>query len=164
MVRNVQIIVAALAIGMIIFAGIAVSQRLNQPPQQNEYMAYFALGFTVVLLGVRRVVGSGAAARHRKSIAEGKGVDPGSGNYGLPAAATDGDRLLLVFQQKTIVESALVEGPSFFVIIAFLIGGQWWLLGIAGVLLTMLLVPFPTYERIEDWVKYQLELMELEKQ
>ena len=33
----------------------------------------------------------------------------------------------------------------------------------AGVLLVMLVVPFPTYERVEDWVKYQLELLELEK-
>ena len=79
------------------------------------------------------------------------------------AAATDGDRLLFAFQQKTIIEAAMVEGPAFFVLIAYLIVGQTWLLGLAAVLLVMLVVPFPTYERVEDWVKYQLELLELEK-
>ena len=80
-----------------------------------------------------------------------------------PANPVDGDQFLTVFQQKTIIESALVEGAAFFNLIAFLTVGEWWSLGIAGVLLAVLLVPFPTYDRVENWVRYQLELLELEK-
>jgi hypothetical protein len=147
-----------------------MSLRMNQqqqPPQQqqqppDDLLAYFAVGFAVVMLAVRRIVGSGTVTRHRKNIATGTGVIPGVG--GMPiAAATDGDRLLFTFQQKTIIESAMIEGPAFFVLIAYLIVGQTWLLGLAAVLLVMLVVPFPTYERAEDWVRYQLELLELEK-
>ena len=34
---------------------------------------------------------------------------------------------------------------------------------VAGLLLTVLVIPFPTYDRVENWVQYQLELIELEK-
>jgi hypothetical protein len=167
-IRTVQIIVASLAMGLIIFGGIAMSVRTNQqqqqpqapppqPPQQpDDILAYFAVGLAVVMLAVRRIVGSSTVARQRKNIAAGTAVMPSG-------SATDGDRLLMVFQQKTIVESAMVEGPAFFVLIVYLIAGQTWLLGLAAVLLVMLVVPFPTYERVEDWVKYQLELLEIEK-
>jgi hypothetical protein len=168
-VRVVQIIVASLAMGLIVFAGIAMSVRMNQqqqqPPQQqpqDDFLAYFAVGFAVVMLAVRRMVGASTVTRQRKNIAAGTAVMPGPGGMPL-AAATDGDRLLLAFQQKTVIESAMVEGPAFFVLIAYLIVGETWLLGLAAVLLVRLVVPFPTYERVEDWVKYQLELLELEK-
>ncbi len=120
------------------------------------------MGFAVVMLAVRRIVGSSIVARNRKNIAAGTAGLPGIGGM-ASSAATDGDRLLFAFQQKTIMESAMVEGPAFFVIVAYLVVGQAWLLGLAAVLLIVLVVPFPTYERVEDWVKYQLELLELEK-
>jgi hypothetical protein len=162
-VRTVQIIVASLAMGLIVFAGIAMSLRMNQQQQpQDDFLAYFAVGFAVVMLGVRRIVGSSTVTRHRKNIAAGTAVMPGFGGAPL-SAATDGDRLLFGFQQKTIIESAMIEGPAFFVVVAYLVIGQAWLLGLAAVLLVMLVVPFPTYERVEDWVRYQLELLELEK-
>jgi hypothetical protein len=163
-VRTVQIIVAALAMGLIIFAGIVMSLRLNQPaqPLQDKILQYFAIGFAVVMLAARRVIGSSTVARHRRNIAAGKGLVLGRGGVPLPAA-TDGDRLLFVFQQKTIIESAMVEGPAFFTVVVYLITGEAWLLGIAAVLLAVLIVPFPTFDRVAEWVKYQLELIELEK-
>jgi hypothetical protein len=138
-------------------------QQQPQPQQQDDFLAYFAVGFAVVMLAVRRIIGSSTVTRHRKNIAAGTAVIPGPAGIPL-AAATDGDRLLFAFQQKTIIESALVEGPAFFTVIAYLITGEAWLLGVSAVLLAALIVLFPTYERVEDWVKYQLELLELEKQ
>lgn len=164
LIRTVQIIVASLAMGLILFAGIAMSVRNDRPPQpqQDPLLAYLAVGFAVVMLAIRKTVGSSVVSRHRQNLASGTDVDLGRGGT-PPAVATDGDRLLYVFQQKTIIESALVEGPAFFVLVAYLVTGETWLLGVAAVLLTMLVVPFPTYDRIEDWVKYQLDLIELEK-
>ena len=53
-VRVVQIIVAALAMGLIVFAGIAMSLRMNQqqqqPQQPDDILAYLAVGFAVVTL------------------------------------------------------------------------------------------------------------------
>lgn len=163
-IRTVQIIVFALTTGPIVFAGVALSQRMNQPPQQDAMLAYLAAGFAVIVLGVRSLIGGFTVASQRKRIAAGSwSLGPNAARANLPANMTDGDRLLFVFQQKTIIESALAEGAAFFAVMSFLIAGQWWSLAIAGVLVAMIVAPFPTYDRIENWVRYQLELLELEK-
>lgn len=159
-VRTVQIIVGALVTGVLVFAGIAVLQRINRPPQQEALLAYLGAGFAATALGVRSVIGCITAASFRKRIASGSAPIAPSIASGNP---TDGDRLLLAFQQKTIIESALVEGAAFFVLVTFLTVGQWWSLGISAVLVVVLLVPFPTFDRVENWVKYQLELLDLER-
>ena len=162
-IRNVQIIVVALALGPILFAGIAIFQRLKQP-QPDNLIPYLAAGFSVTALAVRIFIGRAIVANQRDRIAAGS-WSPGANatSAGLPANMTDGDRLLFVFQQKTIVESAIVEGAAFFVLVSFLIAGQWWSLAIAGVFVAVIVVPFPTYLRIENWVRFQLEFMELVK-
>ena len=162
-VRTVQIIVAALAMGVLLFATVTVFQRMHQPPQQDEMLAYFAVGFVATALGLRSVIGGAVVAKNRKQIAAGSWSGSPRGDHRNVPPSTDGDRLLFVFQQKTIVESALIEGAAFFVLISFLVVGQWWSLAVAGLLLTVLVVPVPTYDRVENWVRYQLEIMELEK-
>jgi hypothetical protein len=163
-IRNVQIIVFALAVGPIVFAGIALFLQMNHPPQQNHLIAYLAAGFAVTALAVRIFIGKATVANQRDRIAAGSwSIGPNASPAGLPVNMTDGDRLLFVFQQKTIIESAIVEGAAFFAIMSFLIAGQGWSLAIAGVLVLVNLFPFPTYERVESWVRYQLEFMELEK-
>jgi hypothetical protein len=164
-IRIVQIIVAALAMGMICFAAVAIFQRIPNPPQQDALIAYLAAGFAPMMLFVRAIVGTSTVNRSRKNIAAGiRPLNPPAAGSQLPANFTGGDQFLFVFQQKTIIESALVEGAAFFNLIAFLTEGQWWSLAVAGVLLAVLLVPFPTYDRVENWVRYQLELLELERQ
>jgi hypothetical protein len=163
-VRNVQIIVFALAAGPIVFAGIALFQRMNQPPQQDHLLAYLAAGFAVTALASRIFIGKATVANQRERIAAGSwSIGTNASPAGLPVKITDGDRLLFVFQQKTIIESAIVEGAAFFVIVSFLIAGQGWSLAVAGVLVLVNLFPFPTHDRVENWVRYQLEFMELEK-
>ena len=163
-IRNVQIIVFALAVGPTVFAGIALFQRMNQPPQQDNLMPSLAAGFAVTGLAVRIFIGRLTVANQRDRIAAGSwSIGPNASPAGLPVNMTNGDRLLFVFQQKTIVESAIVEGAAFFVIVSFLIAGQGWSLAVAGVLVLVNLFPFPTYDRVENWVRYQLEFMELEK-
>jgi hypothetical protein len=164
MIRNVQIIVFALAMGPIVFAGIALFQRMNHAPQQQAVTAWLAVGFAVTVLGVRSFIGATTVSKQRQRIAAGSwSLGPVAAPGGLPANMTDGDRLLFAFQQKTIIESALVEGATFFVLISFLVEGQWWSLALAGVLVALNVIPFPTYERVENWVRHQLELLELEK-
>jgi len=163
-IRTLQIIVTALALGPVIFAGVAIFNRLQKPPEQDAMIAYGGLGFAVLLVGVRVIVGAGTVARSRKQIAAGnRPLNPSTAAIQLPANLTDGDQFLFVFQQKTIIESALVEGAMFMNVFAYMTLGHWWSLAVAGVLLAVNVVPFPTYDRVENWVKYQLEIMELEK-
>jgi hypothetical protein len=163
-IRNVQIIIISLAVGPIVFAGIAVLHRANQPPQHGSLLPYLAAGFGITALAARIFIGKSTVANQRDRIAAGTwshGSNAPRAN--LPANMTNGDRLLFVFQQKTIIESAIVEGAAFFNIISYLITGQWWSLAVAGVLVLVNLFPFPANDRVENWVRYQLEFMELEK-
>ena len=163
-IRIVQIIVAALALGVICFAAVAIFLRFQNPPQQDAMIAYMAAGFAPMMLVVRAIVGTSTVNSSRKNIAAGiRPLNIPTAGSQLPANLTDGDQFLFVFQQKTIIESALVEGAAFFNLIAFLTIGQWWSLAVAGVLLAVMLVPFPTHDRVENWVRYQLEIMDLEK-
>ena len=162
LIRVQKIIVAALVMGQMIFAVIVISVRFQQPPAASTLLSYMSLGMAVVMLAVRAVVGSTTAAAQRRQIANGTWtMGPQRGS--LPVELTDGDRLLFALQAKTIVQAALLEGSSFFALIAFLVEGQAWTLLVPGILLTILLGSFPTYERAENWVKQQLELIELEK-
>jgi hypothetical protein len=163
-VRTLQIIVFALAMGPICFAAVAISNRFQKPPEQDVMIAYLSVGFAAVLMIVRLIVGPIVVARSRKQIAAGTfPFNLPSACSQVPANPVDGDRFLGVFQQKTIIESALLEGAMFMNIFALMSAGHWWSLAVAGVLLAVNVVPFPTYDRVENWVKYQLEIMELEK-
>ena len=158
-VRALQIIVAALALGVLAFTGVAITivlgNRAAQQQQPDLMTAYLAIGFAATALGLRFVIGGLIAAGHRKKLAAG---------HRDSLAGTDlGDQLLLTFQQKTIFERALMEGALFFVLISFIIAGQWWSLGVAAVLLIALVIPFPTYDAVADWVRQQRELIELER-
>jgi len=163
-IRNVQIIVIALAVGPIVFAGIAVWRRANQVPQQGSLLPYLAAGFAMTVLAARIIIGKSTVASQRHRIAAGTwSLGSNAPRANLPASMTDGDRLLFVFQQKTIIESAIVEGAAFFTIMSYLITGQWWSLAVAAVLVLVNLIPFPAFDRVENWVQYQLEFLELER-
>jgi hypothetical protein len=160
-VRGIQILVGALMAGMLTFAGIAIVTNLSgdKPRQKNsEVLVYLATGATVVALVVRVVVSSIMTKTLRRKIAAGTTPDAL-----LPADATDADRLLWAYRQILVFEGALCEGPGFFVLVAFIVTGQWWLLAVVAILLGLLAMLIPTFDRAEDWVKDQLEWLELEK-
>jgi hypothetical protein len=152
-VRTMQIIVAALIWGVISFGLFAVFVMEPQP-QQQPFLAYVAAAFTVGAVAMRCIVPGLMAANQRRQLAEqAKGA----------AGDICGDDLLGVYQTSTIIAGALLEGPAFFVLIAYPMTGQTWLLGVVVGLLVLMAVQFPTRDRVETWVKHQLELLELEK-
>lgn len=162
-VRVMQIIIMALAMGIVSFAVIVGVVFKPQPQNQPPMMAYIAVAFTMVVLGVRTVVPGIFAASQRKQLISENGNSGSRAHYGLPTNATDGDKLLFAFQTKTIIEGALLEGPAFFLLISYMTTGQWWVLGIVFALLAVMGLQFPTRDRAEEWVNRQLELLELER-
>lgn len=150
-VRTMQIIVAALLMGVVSF-GLMVTLVIK-PQQQEPFLAYFAAGFTAVAIGMRSVVPGLIAGNQVRELAEKSHAGTG---------AID-DEFIGVFQTKTIVEGALLEGPAFCLLISYMLTGQAWVLGIAFGLLVLMAIQFPTRDRAESWVKRQRELLELEK-
>src|SRR5581483_670179 len=81
-----------------------------------------------------------ASARNRLVTADGSAVRP----------------WLAVYQTRTIVGAALLEGGAFFLLVAYMAEGAPWVLVVAAVLwIAMAWLHFPTRDKVEAWVTDQ---------
>ncbi|MGD9857932.1 MAG: hypothetical protein AB7U20_23555 [Planctomycetaceae bacterium] len=135
-VRVLQIITGALVMGVVMFAAIAglAAGALSGPPSG------------VIVSGVAVVLAAASFVMHLivpPVIAKQAGH------------ATDTQGLYGVYQTKTIVGLAILEGAAFFNIVAAMIENNWWSLAIAGGLVFWMLALFPTQTRVAHWVEAQ---------
>jgi hypothetical protein len=148
---TMQIIVAALVLGVLFFMGIAIFARAtgNAPPAADDTLLVASLAFAVpaALLHVvlpGRIV---AAARHQLARQLGK---PPSG-------------LLNLYQSQMIVGAALLEAPIFFFLIVYMLQGQLVSLAAAVVFLAGLALQFPTAGKLQRWLMQQQGRVEDER-
>ncbi len=76
----------------------------------------------------------------------------------------DAGRLMCVYQIRTIVASALLEGVAFFAIIVYLLTQSMVGLLVAVALILALSLHIPTRSGVVNWVENQLHLIEQERQ
>jgi len=168
--RVAQIILAALILGCLTFGAIAVFQAGQfggQPGPIPKLMTYLAIGFAVVALLARAVAGSVIAATGRRRIAEGTwspASQAGPVNRELIEQTGDAGKLAAVFMTRTIVMGALLEGSTFFLLIAHLIEATPESLIGAAVLVLGLVISFPTHGRMVSWIEEQLHEVEQQRQ
>jgi hypothetical protein len=154
MARMLQIVVAALMLGVTMFGGVVVTLAAGEaaPAQNNPlFMVYVGAGFAAVALIVRMILPNIIAtttARQAFSSAS------------QPATVVE---LFPAFQVSTIVANALLEGVGFFNLIAYQIERQMGSLAIVGGLLAIMAATFPTKSRLEDWAANQLTTLELDQ-
>jgi hypothetical protein len=167
--RTLQIIVVALCIGALSFTGIAVLLRMTgnmQGGNANEILTPMAICGAVLAFFASWTLPAIAIKRGRRNIAKGR--------YSLPQAqggplhhslANLGDAglLYMVYQTKTIIGAALLEGAAFFNNIAYMLEGNLITLIAALLLVAAVAAMFPTATRIADWIESQLRLMREEK-
>jgi hypothetical protein len=137
LIRGMQIIAAALPLGVIVFALVAVvgTGALAQPPSGN----------IVSLVGV--VVAAGAFVAHLvlpNLIAQRAANVPQQ----LPAELKPYGE----YQLRMIIKLALLDSAAFFNVVAAMVEHNWWSLGIAGLLVGWMLTNFPTRGRVERWI------------
>jgi hypothetical protein len=137
--RAAQIIVVALAMGVIVFASIAIGIRWGKAPE-NPFLAYFAAGFAAIVLPIDWASLKFTAATQLRSAAAQIQEDQRRALAGL-------------YTSRTIFRCAPIEGAAFFNIIAYIVSGQLWSLGIVAVLLVLILVPFPSQTDFENWAE-----------
>jgi len=152
LVRTTQIIAFAMTMGVIVFCIVAAVVTMGKPPGEMM-LGYIAVVFTVMTLIARSFVPTVQLKAVRTQMLAGEAVDESARVFPL----------LRAHQTKTIIEYALVEGPCFFVLVAYIAVGAHWLLGLAGLLIALLVLTFPTRTRIENFIRQQLELLELEQ-
>lgn len=140
LVRIAQLITLALVAGAIVFAGIAVVAvgALNEPPS----------GSIVSLIGAAMTLGQAGLAVFVPDL-----VVSRTPTQQLQTSAEL--RPYSLFMTRHIIRLALLEGATFFNIVATIIEHNWWSLGIAGLLVGWMLTQFPTRNRVEAWIARQ---------
>jgi hypothetical protein len=155
--RTLQIIVGALAGGVLMFLAVViylVSQNPPVPAPEASIVTYTAYGMAVVCGIASLVVPSLVSGRARQSI-----IDGGISQWGLvtnlPNAAELGDiaPLAAIYQTRTIIGAALCEGAAFFACAAYLLEHQRPALFVAVVLLFMIARHIPTVSGLESSIE-----------
>lgn len=148
-VLTLQIIVLALLLGTTTFLGIALFLRL----QVGKPLFQLDGPGLVSLLGLGIALVNGVLAVVVPRVVERNGLAKLDSKADA-TLATDGDReaaLGQLFQAKTIVGAALLEGTAFFQLIALLVEGWVPSLVVALLLMAGILAHLPTAGRFAAW-------------
>lgn len=137
--RVAQLITAALIMGVVMFAGVAVTVQGGQPARPGPLDA-IAMGISGLLLPLSWVVPGllRKSATSRLTVEEFEDL-PGT--------------LAPIYVQTSIVRNALLEGGAFLNLIAYLIGGNMLNLGVAGAMALSMAAMFPSQMAFESWVE-----------
>jgi hypothetical protein len=167
-VGTIQIIVCALAAGVITFLAVTIlviPQAAQAASPKPPFLTYTSLGMAIVVVVAWLFVPGLAAAGMKKAIIDGKSDDWGIVKN-LPNAAELGYvvPLAVVFQTKTIIAAALLEGAAFFCTVAYLIEHQPIALYVAVALAILILTQIPTLSRFESWLDSESTSLEQMRQ
>jgi len=159
-VQTTRIIIFGLSMGVLVFAVVVLSQGLPDPQAPWGMLTlislFFALGAVMVRLVAPRLIVANTLAQ----IAEGKPPSGTGSARNAMAAETTAGKLAMVYQTKTIVACALLEGAAFFALIVQMIEHHIASLVVAVILLAALALHFPTVIGVTDWVERQLRLLD----
>ena len=149
--------------GVILLGGVILGMGLG-PEESPELPIVSIIGvvFTVSVLVASMIVPGFVATTMRKNVVEGKPFSKQSGLQ-YPEEAGDIGPLLGIFQTKLIIRLALLEGAAFFNLIACMLEGQAFNLGIVIGLLCVMFFVFPSKDSVERFVREQLRVIEHER-
>ncbi len=137
--RISQIIAGALVMGVVVFACVAFFIAKGDGPQL-PMISFLAIGFAGVATVMRFVVPT---------------ILVNGGKAQLKQAANDEQPMVLagLYQTKTIVGMAVLEGAAFFNLIAYIMEKQFWSYGAVAFLLGVMAISFPSQGQFESWAE-----------
>jgi hypothetical protein len=141
-VRTMQVIAGALITGVLLFAAITVILGAWNQPEQEGVIKYVGIGLilaeTIPFVIVPQIITPDRLAQTFEN--QSRRLNPV-------------DLLLQTYQTRMIVRFALVEGAAFLNLIAFMTEHAKWSLAIAGGLVLVMLVIFPTRTKVAHWLE-----------
>jgi hypothetical protein len=164
-----RIIVAAVGFGPVVFLAVVHFVASVAKPEGTIGDPVFAVMFGIFLMGalVAWTVAPPVILRNaRRQVLRGA-----AGPTQLPPplanlfSEEEGPmlRLLMAYQVATIVRIAIIEGVAFFSIILYMIQGAPIYAGAALALIVLVLLHFPSPERIAGWLERQQRQIEDER-
>ena len=159
-VRTAQIILAALAMGVVMFGLVVVFGMPGGQEGKGNTLTLLAVCFAGADLVLCLLVPNLVVAAQRRKLAAGTWqAAPSRG----PVPDTDAGKLAMIYQMKMIIGAAMLEGGCFLALTAYMVERQVPSLVMAAVLLAALLAHFPTYGRVAAWIEEQLRRVEEER-
>jgi hypothetical protein len=169
--QTMRIILLALVLGCVFFLIVVLILRAsnNLANDTAPMMTAMAFVFGAVSWVLSVVIPRRVAALWRKQIA--RGVAPsGQSSPANPVAGEqrsgmeDARSLCVLYQSQMIIGAAMLEGAIFFNLIAYMMEGDPFSLGVALALLLALIWRIPTRNGVENFLVEQGELLQQERQ
>jgi hypothetical protein len=159
--RTLQIVVGAMATGVVFFA--AIVWTIVPPPAVvpagQPIITYVAAPFGFAAVSAAFFVPGLIQANFRRAIASGKPLATNIANQ-IPAPLREVGQLGIACQTVLIVRAALLEGAAFIALVAYMLERQTLSLVVAGGLLLVLLGGFPTRAKLEDAIEGERRAIE----
>lgn len=145
-VMVLRIITVSILMGPVLFLFWVLSTSDNQKPQE-PFQAYIAAGFAAVMIFVHFLIRFRPSRSALPEDCRNENFDPLSDEVFMAVAG--------VYQVELIIKLALLEGATFFNIIAYQFEQQWWTLAIVVLLLALIAAKFPSISSIQQWIERQ---------
>jgi hypothetical protein len=157
-----RVIVAALVSGVLVFVGIVHFGELGPavplaplPQVGLPVMTTSAAVFFLMAVMMAFVIPAVMTRTARRQVARNTSLMPG---------ASDAEKLLNVYQSRTILGCAFLEGAGFFGTVAAMLEGHWAGMAVAGAAVALMVVLFfPTHGRVASWLATQLDALAQER-
>lgn len=152
--RTLTIIVIALCVGVVTFGVVVfLNDAEDQEPRLGVLTMMSLAMAPLMLLGsviVPRIVASGMA----RQVMEGKDVFQNN----AMRVTTPAGKLALVYQTRTIIGCAMLEGVAFLGLMAYMTEQHVAALAVAAAMLIGVGLRIPVLDRVSEWVQQQLEM------
>jgi hypothetical protein len=161
-IRTMRIILVALIVGVLFFMGFVIFQRQaqNQPAAPQEpLVTYVALANAGMILVAFFLLPRFLTA----SLRRGPTPFGGAGGSSPQMQAEDTFRLRVLWHTRTLLRAALLEGATFFLLVAYLLEGMDVSLMVACLFVAGLACLFPARAGVENWMERQRLLLEEER-
>ncbi|MEZ6040666.1 MAG: hypothetical protein R3C20_09170 [Planctomycetaceae bacterium] len=146
--RTMQIIAGALMCGTLTFSGVVLLSSGGNLPGKVDVLTMLGVGIGVAAVFAHFIVPMVVSNAQMGVLTR---------NSDVPDSETDRvTACCSVMQTKTIIGFALLEGATFFNLVAILIEKSVWSVVVAGVLFLLMAFRFPTRNQIEAWVEDKL--------
>lgn len=162
-VRVMQIIAAALIMGVLTFLCYAlyhIHLRNNGQPPLNAALGPLDLVlwlFAAISIVMSFVMPRLMTRMQLQRLVAGTWTPAAPGEAGQFASVTS--KLTAIRQTGLIIGLALLEGPAFFALTAYLLNAAPASLGIAIFCLLLMALQFPTLGRVQDWIDNQADVI-----
>ncbi len=166
-VRTLQFIVAALAMGVILFLALVLFLGLGKETPADDtdrqpIITYVALAYGLAAFVAGPVVSTVIATASRRKLAAGQPrPDAPAPTTADPAAGrslTEG--LTGIFVVKTIIAAAVYEGAALFLCVAYMLDCNPLSAILAALLAVGILMQIPTRDRAQRWLDDQRRQVE----